>query len=145
MRDDEPERAEDYTGPLDLPDHHDPVDEVGDSSSPTHSVIDDALALLADGKTYAEAELRYQKSRAGYVSNRLKGAIGFAMGALGVLHLALIALTVGAVLSLVPLIGAWGATAIVTLVLLAAAGVFVWLLKGRLDDIRETFDSGDSE
>ncbi len=67
------------------------------------------------------------------------------MGAFGVLHLALIALTVGAVLSLVPLVGAWGATAIVTLVLLAAAGVFVWLLKGRLDDIRETFDSGDSE
>ncbi len=54
MRDDEPERAEDYTGPLDLPDHHDPVDEVGDSSSPTHSVIDDALDAHALAAAAAE-------------------------------------------------------------------------------------------
>ena len=136
MRDDETERAEDYTGPLDLPDHHDPVDEVGDSNSPTRSVIDDALALFADGKTYAEAELRYQKSRAGYVSNRLEGCHRLCDGRLRGAALGADRTHRRRRASLVPPSARGAQRQSPTLVLLAA-GVFVWLLKGRLDDIRE--------
>ena len=139
MRDDENERAEDYSGPLDLPDEHE-VPEEEDEGGQHFSLTDDVLALLEDGKTYAEAELRFQKSRAGYIGNRFKGAIALGLGAFGVFHLALIAATVGLVLALVPIIGPWGATAVVTLALVIAGVLLLRALKGRLDDIRDAFD-----
>lgn len=139
MRDDDNGRADDFSGPLDLPDEHDAPDaEAGEEQH--FSLTDDILALIEDGKTYAEAELRFQKSRAGYVGNRAKGAVAFALGAFGVLHLALIAATVGLVIALAPVIGAWGATAIVTLALVIAGVIMLRALKSRLDDIRDAFD-----
>jgi hypothetical protein len=108
-------------------------------------LTDDVFALFEDGKTYAEAELRFQKSRAGYIGNRFKGALAFGLGAFGVFHLALIAATVGLVIALAPLVGPWGATAIVTLALIAAGIFLLRLLKGRLDDIRDAFEGEDSE
>ena len=60
-------------------------------------------------------------------------------------HLALIAATVGLVIALAPIVGPWGATAIVTLALIAAGIALLWLLKGRLDDIRDAFGDGESE
>ncbi|WP_370188396.1 phage holin family protein [Qipengyuania sp.] len=142
MRDDEPERTDDFAGPLDLPDEHEATDPQGDDGH-DYSLTDDVLALIEDGKTYAEAELRFQKSRAGFIANRTKGAIAFGLGAFGVFHLALIAATVGLVIALVPLIGAWGATALVTLVLVIAGVILLRLLKRRIDDIREAFDVED--
>lgn len=142
MRDDENERAEDYTGPLDLPDEHE-VPEEEDEAGQHFSLTDDVLALLEDGKTYAEAELRYQKSRAGFVGNRIKGAIAIGLGAFGVLHLALIAATIGAVLVLAPIIGAFPATLLVTFALVAVGVLLLRMLKNRLDEISRAFDEGD--
>lgn len=142
MRDDDTERAGEPTGPLDLPDEHEPP-EAEDDDGQYYSLTDDVLALLEDGKTYAEAELRFQKSRAGYIANRAKGAVAFALGAFGVLHLALIAATVGLVIALAPMVGAWGATAIVTLAFILAGLLLLRLLKQRLDDIRDAFDEED--
>ena len=144
MRDDDTERANEYPGPFDLPDEHDAPEPEGEDAQP-FSLTDDVLALIEDGKSYAEAELRFQKSRAGYIGNRTKGAIAFALGAFGVFHLALIAATVGIVIALAPVIGPWAATAVVTLALVVAGVVMLRLLKGRLDDIRDAFDDGDGE
>jgi hypothetical protein len=144
MRDDENERAEGFTGPLDLPDEHEVPDQEGGEGQ-HFSLTDDVLALLEDGKTYAEAELRFQKSRAGFIGNRAKGALAYLLAAFGVFHLALIAATVGIVLALVPIMGPWGATAIVTLALIVAGFVLLHLLKGRLDDIRDAFDEENGE
>lgn len=144
MRDDHTERAEDYSGPLDLPDEHE-VPEAEGEDGERFSLTDDVMALLEDGKTYAEAELRFQKSRAGYIGNRLKGAIAFGLGAFGVLHLALIAATVGLVIALAPVVGAWAATAIVTIALIAVGIVLLRLLKARLDDIRDAFEEEEGE
>lgn len=137
MRDDKAERTGDYHGPLDLPDDYEPdgVNQTG--SGP--SLVDDVIALVSDGRTYAEAELAFQKSRAGFAANRTKGAIAFGLAAFGVFHLALIAGAVGLVIALVPIIGAWGATAVVTLALIVAGVILLRLLKGRLDDIRDAF------
>lgn len=138
MRDDEAERQTgDYPGPLDLPDDYEPPEEEQGPGEP--SLIDDVVALLDDGKTYAEAELAFQKSRAGYAANRAKGAIAFGLAAFGVFHLALIAGAVGLVIALIPLIGPWGATAVVTFALIAAGIWLLRLLKGRIDDIRDAF------
>ena len=142
MMDSETRDRADYEGPLDLPDDYDNPDEEPGAAGP--SLTDDLLALFEDGKTYAEAEVAYQKSRAGFAANRLKGVIAFGLGAFGVLHLALIALTVGLVIALVPLVGPWAATAIVTAALVIAGVVLLRLLKGRIDDIRDAFsEKGD--
>ena len=141
MRDDNEERAEDYSGPLDLPDDHGAPDSE-EHDGQQFSLTDDVFALFEDGKTYAEAELRFQKSRAAFVGNRSKSAVVYLLGAFGMFHLALIAATVGLVMALIPLVGPWGATAIVTLGLLVAGIFLLRLLKGRIDDIRDAFDEG---
>ena len=143
MVDSETQDRADYEGPLDLPDDYDPEEDSEGQHGP--SLTDDLFALLEDGKTYAEAEVAYQKSRAGFTANRLKGAIAFGLGAFGVLHLALIAFTVGAVIALMPLLGPWGATGVVTLALIIAGVVLLMLLKGRIDDIRDAFTDGNNE
>jgi hypothetical protein len=100
----------------------------------------DVDALIADGKTYFEAEIAYQKSRAGFAANRLKWTALYGAAAFGLLHLALIALTVGAVIALAPLVGPWIATAIVVLLLLVGALVFALRLRKKFDDIRSVFE-----
>ena len=126
-------------GPLDVPDDFNSEEESAGDGSAQPSLADDLLALFEDGKTYAEAELAYQKSRAGYTANRLKGALALGLGAFGVLHLALIALTVGVVIALAPLVGPWIATAIVTIALIIAGIIMLMMLKSRIDDIRNAF------
>ena len=143
MLDEEPRERADYEGPLDIPDDYDEPD--GEEQAYGPSLLDDVFALLEDGKTYAEAEVAFQKSRAGFTANRLKGAIAFGLGAFGVFHLALIAFTVGLVIALVPLIGPWAATAVVTLALVVAGVILLRLLKGRIDDIRDAFSEPGDE
>ncbi|HEU4820100.1 MAG TPA: phage holin family protein [Qipengyuania sp.] len=104
------------------------------------SLKSDIDALIADGKTYLEAELAYQKSRAGFAANRLKWTAIYGAAAFGLLHLALIALTVGVVIALTPLTGPWIATAIVVALLLTGALVFVLRLRSKVGDIRSAFE-----
>ena len=137
MLDDKPRNRADYNGPLDVPDDFEEVE--GGEEAYGASLADDLVAFFEDGKTYAEAEIAFQKSRAAFTANRLKGAVAFALGAFGVFHLALIAFTVGAVIALMPLLGPWGATALVTAVLVLAGILLLRRLKSRLDDIRDAF------
>lgn len=122
---------------LDLPDDYGTSDEVGAASGP--SLGDDIHALLTDGKTYLEAEIAYQKSRAGFTADRLKGVFGFGLLAVGLLHLALIAVTVGILLALIPYVGALAATAIVTVALVGGAVVLLKSVKKRVSAISKAF------
>ena len=93
------------------------------------SLVDDVRALVQDGKLYAEAELGWQKKRAGYVAQEGKG-IGVYFAAAGVLAwFAGIALTVGLILALGQIITYWGSTAVVAGLLLLLA--FLALRRGR--------------
>ena len=87
------------------------------------SLLDDVRALIDDGKTYLEAELGFQKTRAAFVADRAKSTIVF--GAIAALlgFLALVGLTVGSIIALTPLLTAWGASALVVAVLLLAAAL----------------------
>lgn len=123
--------------PSDLPDEFDPAP--GEARGEP-SLMADIDALIADGKTYLEAELTYQKSRAGFAANRLKWTVVYGAAAFGLLHLALIALTVGVVIALSPLTGPWIATGIVVAVLLLGALVFVLRLRRKIGDIRSVFE-----
>ena len=137
MRDDDFERTRDASRPLDLPDDY----ETDDFEEPRAraSLTDDITALLEDGKTYAEAELQYQKSRAAYSANRLKYALVYGAGAFAIFHMALIGLTVGAVIALAPLVGPWLATLIVVGSLILVGVFLLRKLKSKIDDVRWAF------
>ena len=124
--------------PTDLPDETDsePAEAQG-----TDSLAADVEALVADIKTYLEAELAFQKSRAAFTADRLKATALYGAAALGFVHLALIALTLGLVIALATLVGPWLATVLVVGSLLIGAGVFVAKLRTKLGDIRDVFEN----
>lgn len=89
------------------------------------SLYDDIEALFTDARTYLDAELNYQKSRAGFVASRLKVTIACGIAAAFFAVLALIGLTMGLIIALTPLITAWGATAVVVLGILLIAYLLI--------------------
>jgi uncharacterized membrane protein YqjE len=87
------------------------------------SLIEDLRLLAGDAKSLAQAEIAYQKSRAGVIGGGLGKIAGLGALALLLVWLALVALVVGLLFALVPLLTAWGATAVVTVGLLILAGI----------------------
>ena len=115
----------------------------GDSepAPPGSSLVDDITALAEDGKTLFEAEIGFQKTRLAFAANRSKSALFSGLMAIGFLHLALIALVVGAVIALTPYLTAFGATAVVVGVLLLGAFVLLLRVRGSAREIGEAFES----
>lgn len=103
------------------------------------TLIGDVRELIDDGKTYLEAELQFQKSRAAFAADRGRSGAIFGVAALLFAHLALIALVVGVVLALTPLIGPWGATGVVVAVLFIGAAVFGLAAKRRFAALSTAF------
>lgn len=89
-----------------------------EKSASERSLLDDVEALIHDGRLYLDAEMSYQKTRAGFVSDRLKKTIVFGCIALVMAILAVLGLVVGSIVALAPLITGWGATGVVVGVLL---------------------------
>ena len=89
------------------------------------SLLGGARALLEDGQSLFAAELEFQKARAGFVLGRAKGVLALGALALALLFFTLMALIMGLLLALAPLIGPWGALAAVVLGLLALTGLCV--------------------
>ena len=106
----------------DMPDSSNdaPLAEAGED---VRSLLGDVEALIDDGKTYLEAELSFQKTRAAFVADRAKSTV--VLGSIAALlgFLALVGLTVGSIIALTPLLTAWGASAVVVAILLAAAAL----------------------
>jgi hypothetical protein len=102
-----------------------------DGEAPDRSLLEDVEAAIEDGRTYLEAELAYQRTRAAFAADRAKDAAEFAAlgGALALL--ALVALTVGLEIALAPLLTAWGAAAAVTGAWLMLAAVFLRMAATR--------------
>ncbi len=102
-----------------------------DAEETLRSLREDVEALIADGRTYLQSELLYQKTRAAFVADRGKSALVY--GAAGALLglLALIGLTVGLIIALTPHLTAWGASALVVGLLLLGAGLAVRTAMAR--------------
>lgn len=103
----------------DKPDEHSDAEPTFDES-----LVDEIAALIDDGKTYAEAELAFQKGRAALAGRSIGIALGLVIVAIILLHIAFLALAVGLVMALAPLVTIWGAIGIVV------GGIF--LLVGLL-------------
>lgn len=107
------------------------------------SLVGDVRQLVEDGRTLLEAEMAYQKSRAVVAGQAVKGVVGWGALALVLVFFALMALVLGLVLALTPLIGALGATAIVVLGVLTAAALCGWVAAKRWE--RASAQLGDTE
>jgi hypothetical protein len=87
--------------------------DAGTAADADRSLADDLRQLAEDGKVLARAEAAYQKARAAYLGEQARGiAIRGALAAALVLF-ALMALALGLVLGLAPMLTIWGATAVV--------------------------------
>ncbi|MDR6115906.1 MULTISPECIES: phage holin family protein [unclassified Sphingomonas] len=88
--------------------------------------------LVDDGRSFIAAEIDLAKAKASDKVGRYRSAAIF-FGAAAVLGLAaLVALLVGLILSLTPLVGPFGATLIVVGLVIVIAGVLAMIGKGRL-------------
>jgi hypothetical protein len=119
-----------------------PEADAGDES--LASLRDDVTALVEDARNYAEAEIAFQKTRAGLAGRHGARALVLLVLALVLLHIALIALAVGAVLALAPLVTIWGAIGLVVGVMLLGVAL---LVRAALSDGRvlsAMFGSGEA-
>jgi hypothetical protein len=122
--------------------HHTEADAPASSGGedvPADSLVDDLSALIEDGQTYLAAELAYQKSRLSFASAQGKVGMVLVLGALGFVHLALIALVVGLVFALAPVLTPFGATAAVALALLLLAALFAVAARKRIAAISRAY------
>lgn len=90
-----------------------PSGTVTDTEASERSLSGDLRQLADDARAVAQAEVAYQKSRAAFAGQEIKGIALVGLLAAALVFFALMALTVGLVIALTPLITAWGATAVV--------------------------------
>lgn len=105
--------------------------------------LSEDLRLLADeAKELAQAEFAFQKARAAYAGAQSKAIGGLVIVALVVVFFAVMALVVGTVIALGPILGPWGAMAAVTLGLLAIAMICVGNAVLRLKRMKAVIADG---
>ena len=126
----------------DVPADPDPTD--GTDGGSFTALRDDVSALVEDARNYAEAEIAFQKTRAGLAGKRGARALLLLVLALVLLNLALVALAVGAVIALAPLVTIWGAIAIVVGVLLVGVALLVMAAAKDGKMLSAMFGSGDA-
>jgi predicted RND superfamily exporter protein len=143
MYDTEPGQSPPLDGTLADPAVTPDAAEATEDSTGFASLRDDITALVDDARTYAEAEIAFQKTRASLAGKKAGRVLVLLVLALVLLHIALIALAVGAVIALAPLVTIWGAIAIVVGVLLIGVALLVWSASGDGKALSAMFDAGE--
>ncbi len=136
MRDDENPAEEIDAGPDDYFEEAQPGEI---DASVSASLLDEVFALVDDGRTYAEAEVTYQKTRLTYTAGESKSVALAVLAAIGFVHLALIALVVGFIIALSPYLTALGATFAAVAVLLFATFIALLVARRRARNIADAF------
>jgi hypothetical protein len=106
-----------------------------DAPEARRSLVDDIEDLVHDARTYFDAELTYQKTRAGFVGACIKRAIGMGLAAVLVASFAVIVLAVGLIIALTPHLTAWGATAVVAGAMLLAVLLLLRIARNAWTDM----------
>ena len=97
--------------------------------------------LYADGRAYADAEIKRQKLRAGIASAGARDATIFAAVGVMLVFAGLVAFLVGLVLMLAPQMGAGWAAAVVFGSSLLVALILLLLAKSRISRMRRAIKS----
>ncbi|MCK0100589.1 phage holin family protein [Qipengyuania sp. S6317L1] len=119
------------------------IDQGAPSPRVDPSLMDEASALIDNARTYAESELGFQKTRAALAGRYLGVAAGLGVLAVILLHIAFLALAVGLVLAFEPLVGIWGAIAIVFGGLLLIVALLGWRAFVKIQKMTGLFSSSD--
>ena len=127
-------------GGPDSPDETAPA--YADGERDERSLFEDVETLIDDGRTYLEAEIAYQKTRAAFVADKAKSALVFGAVAAAFAVLALIGLTVGLILALTPWLTAWGASALVVGLLAVGALLAARTAGQRWKGLMAAIDTG---
>jgi hypothetical protein len=121
-----------------------PADPAAEAeAAENRSLIDDVEVLIEDGKTYLEAELNYQKTRALFVGERAKSVAFYGLVGFVFAWMALIGLTIGLIFALTPSLGGWGATAVVVVAWLVFAAIALRAAGARWRALLASFDAAD--
>ncbi|MEP3421187.1 MAG: phage holin family protein [Erythrobacter sp.] len=107
------------------------------------SLTDELAALIDDGRTYLEAEAAFQKTRAKLAGKSVGIVVVCAILALILLNIAFLALAVGLVIALEPLVNIWWAIAIVVGALFLIVGALGWIAFRRVSLLSAIFASSD--
>lgn len=118
------------------------MSEAPDPQASPGSLGDDLRLLVAEARDYASAEAEFQKARATVAGQGLKRIVPLALLALAFVFLALMALPVGLVLGLAPLVGPWLAMGLAVLVMLALALLFALLTLAKWREVRQSLSTG---
>lgn len=118
-----------------------PIDDEGETHE--RSLADELRQLTAQGEAYARAELDYQKARAAFAGQELRAIAISGVLALFFVFFALMALTVGTLFSLVPVLSPWGATAATFGALVVLAGLCAALAAWRFKRMRKALAEKD--
>ncbi|WAC24906.1 phage holin family protein [Blastomonas sp. SL216] len=110
-------------------------------------LIEQLHGLYADGRAMVDAEVSFQKVRLAAAGRQIRAMALLAFVGLVLIVCALIALVVGTMIALVPLIGGWGAMGATVLGSLLLAVLTFWLAARRIGKISALFasDTNDDE
>ena len=96
------------------------------------SLMEDVRLLVGEARTFAQAELAYQKTRAAFVGAETRTIAILGIGAVVLVLLAVVALVLGLVIALGTLIGPWLAMIVVPVAVLAIAAIMAISARARL-------------
>lgn len=116
---------------MDEPEELEPLDD----GARERSLIGDLRQLASDARGLAEAEVAYQRARAGFAGHEMKAIVALALLSGAMAFIAVLAIAFGLVLALTPHLTAWGATGVVVLGLVLgtlACGAWAAVLWRRM-------------
>lgn len=133
--------------PVGAPDPSMPSEEQEalDSVIEDETIIEELSALVEDAGIYATAELAFQRTRAKLAGRNIVAVLAFVVLAIILLHISIIALAVGLVIALEPLVTIWGAIGIVVGIMLLSVAILGLAAARRGQLIAEMFESSKDE
>lgn len=96
------------------------------------SLIEDVRLLAGEARTYAQAELAYQKARAAYAGAETRNIAILGVGAAVLVFFAVMALVLGAVIAVGTVIGPWLSMIAVPVAILVAAAIMGLSARGKV-------------
>lgn len=118
-----------------------PADDAEDSKKP--GMVAQLRGLYADGRELVDAEIDFQKARVSAAGRQVRSMAVLAFIGLVLVSCAQIALVVGTMIALIPVLGAWAAMGVTVLGTLVIAVICFWLAAGRIGKVTALFASDD--
>lgn len=109
------------------------------------SLADELRALIAEARAAFDSEIAFQKARVSLAAKLAARIAGFGMLVLALLFFVLMALVVGLLLALAPMLTAWGALAAVVAGLLLATALTGLAVRAALRRLMRILGKGAGE